>query len=161
MRGLLVLTGFIAVVAAVVEGSPVRAHAKHVVASDEHGRDTTLLRRRVREVTVHITCANGGVNASVWPWIVRESAGTELSWRVLEAGNVDSILIRNVSRNAPWVLDSAPPYRARRGQFAHGGRLQVAAGAWRSQYAIEFWCRNDGAGEPVHGVIDPDIIVIQ
>lgn len=162
MRRALVLAGLVALMAVVAERAPAWAHVDGDAgfAAGSAPDDTTSGRRRDREVTVQINCSNRGVHANVWPWIVRDTVGIALSWRVLEAGNVDSIRIRPASPGAAWVLDSAPPYRARRGDAARGGRLRPDNGVKRSRYAIEFWCRNDGSGDAVHGVIDPDIIVL-
>lgn len=162
MRRALVLAGLVALMAVVAERAPAWAHAGGDAGSTagDASNDTTSVLRRDREVTVQINCSNHGVQSNVWPWIVRDSAGTAVSWRILESGNVDSIRIRPASPGAAWVLDAAPPYRAKRGDAARGGRLRPDNGAKRSRYAIEFWCRNDGSGDAVHGVIDPDIIVL-
>ena len=162
MRRALVLAGLVALMAVVAERAPAWAHADGdaELAAGSSWNDTVAVRRREREVTVQINCSNHGVQSNVWPWVVRDSAGTAVSWRILESGNVDSIRIRAASPGAAWVLDAAPPYRAKRGEPARGGALRASNGVRRSRYAIEFWCRNDGSGDAVHGVIDPDIIVL-
>lgn len=162
MRRALVLAGLVALMAVVAERAPAWVHADGDAepAAGGASNDTVSVRRREREVMVQINCSNHGVQSNVWPWVVRDSAGTAVSWRIIESGNVDSIRIRPASPGAAWVLDVAPPYRAKRGEPARGGTLRASNGVRQSRYAIEFWCRNDGSGDAIHGVIDPDIIVL-
>lgn len=110
-------------------------------------------------VTVSLTCADAGMQASISPYVVQVPEGDQVEWKIAESSTVSEIEI-DKKQNGSWPYDGALPYRGGRENPPKAGRMKGGLVGRKFGYTISGTCTSAG-GEARRIVIDPDMIIIR
>ena len=115
--------------------------------------DTTGFTAGPKEVTMIMKCAtNNGIEASVQGWRRRVPKGDSITWRLVGANSVDSVVLVRVDTTAPWPFSDQNDIVVKRLGTVTRVRSDTASVDRTFHYAIKATCNLDG------GVVDTVLI---
>ena len=110
-------------------------------------------------VTVSLTCADAGMQASITPYIVQVPEGDQVEWKLAEGSTVMELEI-DKKPNGSWPYDGKLPYKGGKDNPAKSGQMKGGLVGRKFGYTISGTCTSTG-GEARRIVIDPDMIIIR
>lgn len=110
-------------------------------------------------VSVSLTCADTGMQASISPYIVQIPEGDQVEWKLTDNSTVSEIEI-DKKKDGSWPYDGDLPYKGSKERAAKAGRMKSGLVGRKFGYTISGTCTSSG-GEERRIVIDPDMIIIR